>query len=155
MILKFSLLFSVWVHGSTGPAGSFQVNRYRLICSYEGWADSLLPHLSCWYKALPLSVYLRPKFRKSVCEQSIQRAPFHEGRRTHIGGRCIYLFWGFFFIYSHTTLYFHQFIFFSDVDYLELTRKGLKKRILCFYWKLWWLTMNWVAWCLSNGLCKW
>lgn len=149
--LKFSLLFSLCVDRSTEPAGSFV-----LLLSIPDTTSSLamraelLPHLCSRYKALPPSVYLRPKFRQCMWgELSESSVPW--GKKRKGGRRCIYLFKCF-----CTLTQALIFITFFSLMWITWSWPArIKTRILCFYWKLWWLTMNWVAWCLSNGLCKW
>lgn len=75
------------------------------------------PALSSRYKALPPSVHLRPKFRKSVWGERSESLS-HERGRGHIGERCFHLFS---FVLSRNPWFLSTF-FFSDVDYLELTR---------------------------------
>lgn len=81
--LKFSLLFSLCVDRSTEPAGSFV-----LLLSIPDTTSSLamraelLPHLCSRYKALPPSVYLRPKFRQCMWgELSESSVPWGKKRK--------------------------------------------------------------------------
>lgn len=95
----FEILTTVFtLRRSTEPAGSVvSLLSKPDTTSSLAMSVELLPHLSSRYKALPPSVYLRPKFRQCMWgELSESSVPW--GRRER--GRRIYLF-KFFYFLSH------------------------------------------------------
>lgn len=93
-ILTTVFTLSAWTQRACGLLPSKLIPPHL-----QPWRQSwglLLPHLSSWYKGLPLSLYLRPNFRKSVCERGVQRGK----KTTHRGKVYLIILGVFFFLFS-------------------------------------------------------
>lgn len=121
-ILTTVFTLSAWINRACGQLPSKLIPPHLQTWGLS-WG-SLLPRLSCWYKGLLLSVYLRPNFRTSVCERVVQGGK----KTTHRGKTYLFILGGF--LFTH-----------------------IQPLIFINFFSLMWITWSWLTRIKNNGFC--